>query len=116
MRAHATLSFCTHIHNHTTHSRGYVTQLVYICLTCRDQAQARASSTAAAASSAAAAGQEGQEGDGADADALLHGICVSCAHNCHGILGHNLQNIGEKRAFRCGALMMPASVTFNPIF
>jgi hypothetical protein len=100
-------------------SRGYVTQLVFVCETCLEQSQARtsssnttttssSSSSAAAASSSSAAaaaaggGGEGKEDDHDDDDSMLHGICVSCAHNCHGILGHRLRNLGEKRNFRCG--------------
>lgn len=68
----------------TPHRRGYVTQLVFICETC--QGQATSSSN----------------GDDGDGDGGVHGLCVSCAHQCHGILGHTLRNLGEKRAFRCG--------------
>ncbi|KAG2392311.1 hypothetical protein C9374_012563 [Naegleria lovaniensis] len=57
-------------------SLGYVTQIVYVCLTCyRNRNRYNYS------------------------DEIYHGVCEECSKHCH--RGHELYNIGEKRNFKC---------------
>jgi hypothetical protein len=54
-----------------TYSLGYTKQIVYICLTCREE------------------------------NDQLAGLCEYCAKFCHEMKGHEIYNIGMKPMFRC---------------
>ena len=88
-------------------SRGYVTQLVFVCETCSENASSRSGAAGDPSSAGGAGGSSrsfsasGESSKEALLEPRMHGLCVSCAHHCHEIIGHNVRNIGEKRHFRC---------------